>query len=305
MKNRKFVAPPFLRRGDKVCLVAPAGALHDPAVIDRAVALLNSYGLQPHVAPQAYENLGSLAGTDEERLQALQIALDDPQCRMIWALRGGYGSIRIAGRLDWTGFKKNPKWLAGFSDITVFHTLLHRIGFQSLHAWMPVNLNDEQPSRVRNHFFDLLFGKKPPVEFPHDSMNLHSREIQGILTGGNLATLASMCGSGFDFDGKILFLEDVGEHLYAVDRLFRMLDSAGALKNLAGLLVGKFTDIRHDDPPFPFTVKQIVRQLTAGRNYPVFFNFPAGHVPENYPLILGAEHRISRNEGGWRLTMKQ
>ena len=300
MKPTAYKAPAPLKQGDKVCLVAPAGALADTAVIDRAVRLLQSRGFRTQVAPQAYRQWGSLAGSDHERLQAMQAALDDPECRMIWALRGGYGSIRIIDRLDWTGFRNNPKWIAGFSDITVFHVWLHRLGYQSVHSWMPVNLDEDQPERVRKHLFDLLSGKPVPVDFPHDSMNLRPQETQGILTGGNLATLVSMCETGFDFRGKMLFLEDVGEHLYAVDRLLHSLEHAGGLNDLAGLLVGRFTDIRHDDPPFPLTVKQIIGELTATKDYPVFFGFPAGHIPENEPMILGAEYGISRHKGGWR-----
>ena len=301
MKTHRYISPDPLRRGDRVCLVAPAGALSGTAPVERAVTLLESYGLQAVVDDQVFQSFGSLAGTDDFRRKALQRALDDPYCRMIWPVRGGYGSIRIFDRLDWTGFRKHPKWIAGFSDITVFHTFLHRTGYQSVHAWMPVNIDENQPEKVRTHLFDLLVGKPVSVDFPHDSMNLRPRETKGILTGGNLATLVSMCGPGFDFSGKILFLEDVGEHLYAVDRLFRMLDLAGGMKNLAGLIIGRFTDIHHDDPPFPYSVKQIVRMLTRKYDYPVFFGFPAGHVPGNEPMILGSEHRISRHGNGWRL----
>ena len=304
MKPTAYKAPAPLKQGDKICLVAPAGALAETTVIDKAVRLLQSRGFRTQVAPQAYRQWGSLAGSDHERLQAMQTALDDPECRMIWALRGGYGSIRIIDRLDWTGFRNNPKWIAGFSDITVFHVWLHRLGYQSVHSWMPVNLDEDQPERVRKHLFDLLSGKPVPIDFPHDSMNLRPQETQGILTGGNLATLVSMCETGFDFRGKMLFLEDVGEHLYAVDRLLRSLARTGALDGLAGLIIGRFTDIRHDDPPFPFTVKQIVRQLTATKDYPVFFGFPAGHVPENYPMILGAEYHIDKQGNGWRLELR-
>ncbi|NPA46952.1 MAG: LD-carboxypeptidase, partial [Chlorobi bacterium] len=279
-----------------------AGMVADPAVIRRGEDFLRQAGWEVYTHPQVYARLGSLAGPDEWRLQALQQALDDPDCRLIWAVRGGYGSIRLIDRLDWTAFARHPKWLAGFSDITVLHTELHRRGFQSLHTWMPINLNDDQPQEVREAFLNILQGRPASVHFAGDSQNLRSREVQGILTGGNLATLVSMAGRpGLDFRGKILFVEDVGEHLYAVDRLFRSLHTAGLLKDLAALVIGHFTDIRHDDPPFPYSVKQIVRQVTAHENYPVFFGFPAGHESINYPLILGRTYRMQQKGDEWIL----
>ncbi len=302
MKGHYVSAGP-LRRGDKACLVAPAGAVPDPEIIRRAEDFLRSAGLQVYTDPQVFARFGSLAGTDAARLTAVQRALDDPSCRLIWAVRGGYGSIRLIDRLDWTAFKRQPKWLAGFSDITVLHTELHRLGYASLHSWMPVNLTDDQPQEIRRAFLDLLFDRPPAVRFAHDSQNLRAREVEGILTGGNLATLVSMIGRpGLDLRGKILFVEDIGEHLYAVDRLFRSLSVAGWLKGLAALVVGHFTDIKQDDPPFPYSVKQIVRQVTAGEDYPVFFGFPAGHEPLNYPLVLGGNYRIEADGTFWQLS---
>ncbi len=303
MKGYAVRKPPFLKPGDTVALLAPAGVITRPSVIDDAVALLENEGFRVKVFPQSYQRYGSFAGKDDTRLQALQQALDDPSIRLIWALRGGYGSIRLKDRIDWSGFSKHPKWFAGFSDISVWLQEIYRLGFASLHTFMPVNLAEEIPSAYIRAFFDLLKGKTVRHTVKRDSMNKNEQPVEGELTGGNLATLYSLLpGSNLSFRNQILFLEDVGENLHAVDRMFQSLRAGGFLAGLKALLIGTFSEIKQSDPVFPYSVKQIVSDAVKSYDYPVFFNFPVGHTAENFPVIHGGYYRIEIDKEKWAFS---
>ncbi len=297
-----MITPPALKPGDQVALLAPAGRLTSCNSIDLAVQALEKRGLKPFVHKQSCARFGSLAGTDEERIQALTEALHNPSIKAVWPVRGGYGSIRIIDKIDPKWIKQNPKWIIGFSDITTLHILWNRSGITALHGLMPVNLSTGYTPRSLNMLMDFLSGRKPSVQIPRDSANLNEKNLRARLIGGNLTTFFALIARGnLNFKDKIVFLEDVGEHLYAIDRMFQALKLAGLFHKAAALIIGQFTGIMQDNPPFPFSVKQIVSDLAKQTGIPVFFNFPAGHTRENLPLLLGNNYEIKVNKLFWEL----
>lgn len=256
--------------------------------MDDAVSLLRSWGLEVVLGETVDLSFHQFAGDDEQRAKDMQRFIDDDSIKAIIAARGGYGTIRMIDMVDFSNFGRHPKWLVGFSDITVLHAhLFSNYNTQTIHGQMPVNIPDAS-SKSLETLRQALFGEEISYEFQSLDDN-QSGEAQGILIGGNLSLLMAVAGSVSDmgYKGKILFIEDVGEYLYAIDRMIRTLDRAGKLKNLAGLIVGSFSEIKDNDIPFGQTVNQIIMDVVAGYDYPVCFDFPAGHVPDNRSLILG------------------
>ncbi len=299
---KPLIFPPFLQKDDKILVCAPAGSFSDGEALARFKLWAEHQGWQVEIHPQTYASEGSLAGTDTERIQVLNEAFSRKDIRAVWAVRGGYGSIRIIDNLDFSLLKQHPKWLIGFSDITHFHLRALQEGIGSIHAIMPVQFKTSIPGSVLQATAHTLSGKLPGYLTPRDSMNCNERPVKGILTGGNASTLlAHISSCKTDFNGKILFLEDVSEHLYALDRIFRSLKRHGIFERISALILGHFTGIKQDNPPFPFSVKQIVLEAVKGYDLPVFFNFPAGHEPENFPLVFGMPYAIDLKEREWEL----
>jgi len=256
--------------------------------MDDAIKLLQSWGLKVILGETIEASYHQFAGDDELRTRDLQRMIDDDSIKAIIAARGGYGCIRIIDRVDFSSFATHPKWLVGFSDITVIHAhLFANYNVQTIHGQMPVNIPDASAYSLET-LRRALFGEDISYSFNSHSLN-RSGEAIGMLIGGNLSLLVAVIGSvsDYSYDGKTLFIEDVGEYLYAVDRMVRTLDRAGKLKNLAGLLVGGFTKEKDNDIPFGQTVPEIIMEVVKNYNYPVCFDFPAGHVPDNQSLILG------------------
>jgi len=278
--------PPFLKKGDKIGITCPAKKL--PVPMNDAVKLLQSWGLEVVLGETVYASYHQFAGDDEMRTRDLQRFIDDDSIKAIIAARGGYGTMRIIDRVDFSRFAKKPKWLVGFSDITVLHAhLFTNYGLQTIHGQMPINIPDASAYSLVT-LKKALFGEKLNYHIASHHLN-RSGEGSGILIGGNLSLLIAISGSDCDLDynGKILFIEDVGEYLYAIDRMMRCLLRAGKLKNLAGLIVGGFKDIKDNDIPFGQTVPEIIMEVVKEYDYPVCFDFPAGHVPNNCSLIFG------------------
>lgn len=287
----------YLQKGDLVALVSPAGYLSDKQTVEQAQNLLKKWGLLSYVGENALKQYGHFAGTDDERLADLQAAMDNSEVKMIWALRGGYGSIRIVDRLDFNEFKKNPKILAGFSDITVLHQKFQQKGFETLHALMPVQLKHKIPEEVVKQTKKAIFQNCISYSFKTNSFTTDFEEISGTVTGGNLANLYSLLGTNLDFDtaGKILFIEDTGEQLYQIDRMIIALKKAGKFNNLKALLTGQFTEIPANEPDFGKSLEEIILEhVPAG--IPVIFNAPVGHIMANYPLILGKNLIITKRK---------
>ena len=284
--------PPFLLPGDKVAIISPAGKI-DQKIGDCGAALLEQQGFRVIVGEHAFDSAGVFAGTDVSRAADLQRALDDRSVKAIFFSRGGYGSIRTLPLVNWSSFFRKPKWLIGFSDITVFHAFLtnHQIG--SVHGVMSAWFGpDGVPSESFLKLMDLLKGSKPEYVLPFHVMNRNGT-ASGILTGGNLSIIQSLRGTKYDIapKGKILFIEDINEPHYHLDRMMQNLKTGHVLEQLSGIISGYFTGIKEGDTPYGKTAYEIIREAVDSFHYPVVFGFQAGHEMPNLPLIMG--HRIS------------
>ncbi|MXV13991.1 S66 peptidase family protein [Hufsiella ginkgonis] len=282
-----MILPPYLKPGDKVAITCPAKKL--PGDIKDAVQLLESWGLEVVLGETVTASWHQFAGTDEQRRADLQRFMDDASVSAIIAARGGYGTIRIVDHLDFIKFVRRPKWIVGFSDITVLHSHLQaRFGIASVHGQMPLTVPDSTKPSLES-LRKALFGENVGYEYTSSHPN-RGGSASAELTGGNLTLLMVLNGSvsEVDFTGKILFLEDVGEQLYSVDRMLYHLDRAGKLSGLAGLIVGGFTSLKDDvNVPFGQTAEEIIAAIVEKYDYPVCFNFPAGHIDDNRALVLG------------------
>lgn len=291
-----FIKPPYLKKGDTIMIVAPAGFVPDSTEIDPGIALAKSWGLEVIVGKNAFKKHNHFAGTDAERQSDLQLALNDKKIKAIWCSRGGYGTVRIIDQLDFTTFEQHPKWVVGYSDITTLHTTIHNLGFATIHATMPGGMK-RASDEAKQTLYKALFGYGYGFEIPTNPLNKKGT-ASGILIGGNLSIVNSMIGSVSEVHlyDKILFLEDVGEDLYRIDRMMYTLKRTGALKNLKGLIVGDFDYDVEKDTLFGGTHREIILNAVKEYNYPVIFDFPAGHVRDNRSLIFGKEIHIEVNE---------
>ncbi len=292
---KEWMAPPSLHKGDSILYVAPAGYVDaGKKYMERSDSLLKSWGYVPVYPKNLFRKHFIFAGTDQERLEELQSALDRPDIKAIWCARGGYGSVRIINKLDFKKFKKHPKWLIGYSDITVLHVLLHKYGFQSVHAFMPISLTHHRPNRKAaiNSFKKFLEGEHLHYEFKADSLN-RGGKATGVVVGGNLSLLVSLLGSSYQLNpkGKILFLEDVGEYSYSYDKMLYALKNAGYFEHLKALIIGG-TGTKDDDEFIGENIRQMILKHVKGKSYPVIFNFPAGHIVDNRVLIFGRKARL-------------
>lgn len=296
-----FKRPPYLKPGDLIGITSPAGTIKPEEIIP-ATTVLESWGYKISVGDTIGRSDFTFGGTDDERTADLQKMLDDPKIKAILCARGGYGSVRIVDRLNWTAFKKHPKWLIGFSDITVLHSHIHRhCSAATIHSKMcnsfPDNWSAAEPVQIETiiSIRDALEGKKKMSYTVIPNEKNKKGIAKGILTGGNLKTLESLAGSASDIntDGKILFVEDTGEYLYSLDRMFWNLKRTGKLKNLKALIVGGFK-IKPDDPGEEFgrTLFDIVHEKTKNNAYPVCFDFPVGHQRANFALKCGVMHEL-------------
>jgi muramoyltetrapeptide carboxypeptidase len=296
----EFVAPPVLKNGDIIGITAPAGYItHEE--IQSAVQKMESWGYKIKVGDTIDKRDFTFGGTDEERAKDLQQMLDDPKIKAIMCARGGYGAVRIIDKLNWEKFKSKPKWIIGFSDATVFHSHLNKnLGVASIHSKMcnsfPDDWSTAEPIQIESieSIQWALSGKKMNYLITPNAQNKLG-SADGILIGGNLKTLESLSGTKSDINtaGKILFVEDTGEYMYSVDRMFWNLKRTGKLSQLKGLVVGGFkikVDENSDD--FGRTLQDVVLEKIKEFNYPVCFDFPVGHQKNNYALKCGVKHRL-------------
>nr|WP_083573309.1 LD-carboxypeptidase [Winogradskyella jejuensis] len=289
--NIEMIQPPYLKAGDTVAIVAPSGILKSrEGEVQQAVSLLKSWGLNAVIGKHVFSKDNHFAGTDEQRCEDFQNALDDPRISAIWCARGGYGTVRILDKLDFTKFKKNPKWLIGYSDITALHNQFHNQGFQSLHALMCVSLTKDlsEIQETVDTFKSAIFGDPENYVFEGSKYNREGT-TEGILVGGNLTMLHTMLGSetSIDTSGKILFIEEIGEYKYHIDRMLQSLKRAGYFKNLKGLIVGDMSKLRKNTTLWGTSVEQLVLDALAEYDFPIAFNMPAGHEQDNRALVLG------------------
>jgi len=297
LKLKSMITPPTIKPGDLIGIVSPAKKI-DQDIVANAAEIIRKLGYKVKLGKHVCATDNYFAGTDGQRTIDFQAMLDDPELKMILCSRGGYGSARIIDSLDFTKFIENPKWIAGFSDITVFHAHLLHLGYESLHSIMPLDFPpDGSVSDPVRKLFQFASGELSPYNIATNPLN-RGGVAKGILTGGNLSLICSLLGSksDVDTDGKILFIEEVGEKLYRIDRMMGTLKRAGKLANIAGLLVGGLNDMVKGDPDFGHSAEEIIRSAVAGYDYPVAFGFPAGHFPENYPLIMGRKAKLEVGE---------
>lgn len=283
--------PPYLQKGDTVAIVAPAGILKNrEGEINKAKVLLKSWGLHAVVGKHVFNQGQHFAGTDDERCEDFQNALDNKTINAIWCARGGYGSVRILDKLDWTNFKENPKWIIGYSDITAIHSEVHNIGFQSLHAMMCTSLQDDSETirETISTFKDAIFGKTLNYTLAGSKYN-QPGAVTAPIVGGNLTILHTMLGSetSIDTSGKILFIEEIGEYKYHIDRMLQSLKRAGYFDNCKGVIVGDMTKIKRNTTPWGASIEQLILDALSEYNFPIAFNMKAGHEKDNRALYLG------------------
>jgi len=299
MQNPTF--PKSLKKGDKIAIISPAGSVEIPQ-LEKTLELIKSKGYEPVLGENLYtkfQNGYSYAGTEGQRINDINWALNDPEISAVWASRGGYGCQHLVKHLDLKEFKKNPKWYIGYSDNTVIQSYLLKKGFASIHGQTIKTSSFGVTEESYELIFDILKGKK--LNYKIDS-NPNNRvgETSGILIGGNLALIYALLGTpySFDFKDKILFIEDIGENFYALDRMIMSLKLAGVFKKIKGLIIGGMTNMgsETDNKEYGESYDSFVYQLIADRvskyDFPTVFGFPNGHIFDNRPLIIGSEINI-------------
>jgi len=287
--------PPYLKKGDVIGIVCPSGFMPVEKASECIRVLNEEWGFQTKIGRTLGSEFNYFSGTDDDRLNDFQQMLDDDEVKAVLCARGGYGLSRIVDRIDFKKFKKQPKWIIGYSDVTVLHAHLYaQYYISSLHAPMASAFNDAgYINRFVQSLRHALEGKKIKYSCEPHEFNKKGEGI-GELIGGNLTLLTHLIGTDSDTKtrGRILFLEDVGEYLYNVDRMMQQLKRSGKLSKLAGLVVGGFTEMKDTERPFGQTAYEIVHDAVKEYDYPVCFNFPVGHVKENYALRIGAGYKL-------------
>ena len=290
-----MIQPPTLNPGDLIYITAPA-KITDPKTVFFAKEYLEKKGFKVLVSAHCFGSHNYFSGTDEERMLDLQFGIDHPDVRAILCARGGYGSIRLVDRINWANMLREPKWLIGFSDITVFHHRLNSLGVQSIHGSMPINFEKNTDEALKTLLGTITGNFTPLVEAPHKS-NKAGIAI-GNLIGGNLSIVYSMLGTTdqYDFEDAILFLEDVGEHYYQVERMIFALGKAGVFEKIKGLIIGGMTELEDTDPPLGRSIEEIILEQLRFSNMPVIFNFPAGHIEDNRAIVFGKKVQLTVGE---------
>lgn len=283
-----MIIPPFLKKGDTIGIVATAKKVSYEELLP-GIHLLQSWGLEVKLPTNIFNSYNQFAGTDQERRNDFQQLLDDIDVKAILCARGGYGTVRIIDQIDFSNFKKNPKWIAGFSDITVFHSHIHsQFKTATIHSAMAFNVTKNE--RAAATLKEALFGTLTEYKFPAHDLN-RKGGAESLLVGGNLSLLYALnnTASDIDTDGKILFLEDLDEYLYHIDRMMLNLKRSGKLAKLKGLIIGGMSDMKDNAIAFGKTAEEIILDAVNDYDFPVCFNFPAGHIEENRAIYLGRE----------------
>ena len=302
----QLIRPPYLKAGDTVAIVAPSGILkRREGEIQQAIALLNEWGLNAKLGDNVFNKADHFAGTDQERCEDFQNALDDSSISAIWCARGGYGTVRILDRLDYSKFKEHPKWIIGYSDITALHNQLHNEGVESLHALMCVSLTKDL-TEIQDSvetFKSAIFGNPTNYTLEGSEYNREG-EATGQLIGGNLTMLHTMLGSdtSIDTSKKILFIEEIGEYKYHIDRMLQSLKRAGYFDNCNGIVVGDISKLRKNTTLWGTSIEQLILDALSEYSFPIAFNMPAGHEKDNRALILGRTINLKVDKSGTRIT---
>ncbi|WP_042491680.1 S66 peptidase family protein [Aequorivita sublithincola] len=288
-----MITPTSLQKGDTVAIVSTARKISKEE-LQPAIHLLESWGLKAVLGKTIGAEENQFAGNDDLRAADFQQMMDDPKIKAIWCARGGYGTVRIVDKLNFSAFKKHPKWIIGYSDVTVLHSHIHNFGIETLHAQMCLEI-ENKTKEARESIRKVLFGEDYKIEFQQKKLQTSQGIISGELIGGNLSVLYSLIGSAsaMKSDGKILFIEDLDEMLYHVDRMMMNLKRSGYLKNLKALIIGGMTQMKDNKVYFGKTAEETIMDLVKEYNYPVIFNFPAGHIVDNRALIMGRKVKVN------------
>ncbi|TVR72284.1 MAG: LD-carboxypeptidase [Marinilabiliales bacterium] len=304
-----MITPPALKKGDRIGIVTPAGRIPGGA-LDNAVKCFGDWGLEVVMASGVYSVFNQFGGSDKVRVSGLQAMLDDESVGAVICSRGGYGCVRIVDELEFGSFMNKPKWLVGYSDVTVLHSHINRIcGVETIHGPMAAELAPGKKKPVSGRSMELLrealFGTLPAYYLPNHKLSRTGRAT-GVLAGGNLSVLCSIMGSNSapDTRGCILFIEEVGEYLYHLDRMMMALKRSGVFESVAGLVVGGMTGMNDNEVPFGETTAEIIARTVSEYDFPVMFGFPAGHQPDNHPLIMGREVTLSVEERTGSITFR-
>lgn len=312
--QKKFKTPPYLKVGDSIAIIAPAGILKNKEeTIQKAKELAESWGLKVVLGKNLFNQNNHFSGTDDERAQDFQEALDNKNIKAIWVARGGYGSVRILDKLDFTKFKNSPKWVIGYSDITAFHTHIHTLKVETIHGMMSTNLGEKPEDIIEtiSSFKKALFGEEIAYSIPSSIYNRvgisgkSGQVVEGQIIGGNISILASMLGSKsqINTDEKILFIEEIGEYKYAVDRMLQSLKRAGYFTKVKAVVVGDMSRIKANSTEWGSSIEQLILDVLP-KDIPVLFNFPAGHEPDNRALIFGSKVLLTIGTGIEESTLK-
>ena len=281
-----MITPSSLSSGSKIALVAPARKVAEDDIAF-AVEYIRQRGFVPIYDERLFLSHNQFAGNDEQRASVLQHYLDADDIDAIMCVRGGYGTVRIIDRLDFDKFLQKPKWIVGYSDVTVLHAKMQSLGIESLHATMPINFQDNSKQAL-DTLFDALCGKEIKYDLPQQTIDILSK-MKGEVVGGNISVLYSLLGSDIfpDVEGKVLFLEDLDEYLYHIDRMMMAFQRVGIFDKISGLIIGGLTKMHDNAIPFGMTAEEIISEKIKDKNIPTVFNFPAGHINDNRAIILG------------------
>ena len=297
-----MLVPPILEKGNKVAITGVAGKL-SKADVHNGIDALESHGFVPIVSETIGAQYNIFSGNDEFRLGELQKFMDDSEVRAIWMARGGYGTIRILDKIDWKAFKVNPKWLIGFSDITNLLAKVNDLGFASIHGPMPKTIGyDFEEDVSANLLFQYLKGVEPKYQWKQsEACNIGS--VKAEVVGGNLATLSHLYPSLSTefFNHKMLFIEEIDEYLYAIDRMLSGMKISGRLDKLKGIIIGDFSSTKDNDDPFGESLQQLVKKVFSDLDIPIAFGFKAGHESTNWPLVFGKEYELTYLNETWEL----
>jgi muramoyltetrapeptide carboxypeptidase len=287
-----MIQPAPLKKGDLIYITAPAKAIEASYVI-YAKSYLENLGYRVEIAKHCLGTYNYLSGTDAERASDLQAGIDHPEAKAILCARGGYGCVRIVDQLQWANMLREPKWLIGFSDITVFHHRLFKLGIQSIHGTMPLNFETNSQASLLT-LQQAISGEKPHLSWDFNAANKIG-SAKGNLIGGNLSIVYSLIATNdaYYFEGNILFLEDLSEQLYHLDRMFFALKKSGILDRISGLIIGGMTDMKDTAVPFGMTLEEIILQHFTFSKIPIAFDAPIGHIDDNRAVIVGAEVELS------------
>jgi len=295
--------PRKLKKGDTIALVSTARKLTS-AELAPALELLDSWGLEVILGDTVGAEDHQFAGNDFQRTSDFQKQLDNPEINAIWCVRGGYGTVRIIDSLNFSKFLQNPKWIIGYSDVTVLHSHLNGLGVATLHAQMALEI-EKKTQATQETLRQALFSEPSMITCnPHPLNRIGN--AKGKMVGGNLSILYSLCGSSSSINtsGKILFLEDLDEYLYHIDRMMQNLKRNGMLSNLKGLVIGGMSDMNDNTIPFGKSAEEIIKETVFEYDYPVCFNIPAGHIKDNQALIFGKEYELSVTHQASKLIPK-